>query len=74
MSSGARSEPNVQSLKGLPVWVNRDLSQTVFGGKQNYEFWQTIFESGKSPQGQQVLAGPINLMEMIQQGPHLAAA
>lgn len=46
--------------------MNRDLSQTVFGGKQNYEFWQTIFESGKSPQGQQVLAGPINLMEMIQ--------
>lgn len=64
----------VRSLRGLPVWVNRELSLTVFGGKQNYEFWQTIFETGKSPQGQQVLAGPINLMEMIQDAPELAAA
>lgn len=64
----------VRSLKGLPVWVNRELSLSVFGGKQNYEFWQTIFETGKSPQGQQVLAEPLNLMTMIQEGPQLAAA
>lgn len=55
----------VQNLKELPVWVNRELSLSVFGGKQNYEYWQTIFESGKSPQGQQVLAAPLNLIEMI---------
>lgn len=55
----------VQNLAKLPLWVNRDLSVTVFGGKQNYQFWQTIFETGKSPQGQEILANPINLMEMI---------
>lgn len=55
------------NLKRLPVWVNRELSSTVFGGKQSYDFWQTIFETGSTPQGQQVLAGPINLMEMIKE-------
>jgi hypothetical protein len=55
----------VRNLSNLPLWVNRELSSTVFGGKQNNEFWQTIFETGKSPQGIQVLSGPINLMEMI---------
>lgn len=55
----------VQNLKALPVWVNKDLSLTAFGGKQTYAFWQRIFETGKSPEGQQVLAQPINLMEMI---------
>ena len=64
----------VRRLKTLPVWVNRELSLSVFGGKQNYEFWQTIFESGESPQGQPVLAEPLNLMNMIQEPPEQAAA
>jgi hypothetical protein len=54
------------NLIKMPLWVNRDLSLSVFGGKQNYEYWQTIFESGKTPQGQQVLPSGINLMKMIQ--------
>jgi len=53
-------------LRDLPLWVNRDLSSTVFGGKQSSEFWRTIFESGKTPEGQQVLSGSINLMSMIE--------
>jgi hypothetical protein len=57
----------VRNVKQLPVWVNTELSTTVFGGKQNYDFWQKIFESGKSPQNQQVLAAPLNLMEMIKE-------
>jgi hypothetical protein len=57
----------VQNLAKMPLWINRDLSVTVFGGKQNYQFWQTIFETGKSPQGQEILAIPINLMEMIKE-------
>jgi len=59
-------ETFIENLGALPLWVNRDLSATVFGGRQNSDYWQTIFESGKSPQGQQVLATPINLMQMIQ--------
>lgn len=57
----------VKNLAKLPLWVNKDLSITVFGGKQNYNYWQTIFETGKSPQGQDVLASPINLMDMIKE-------
>lgn len=56
----------LDNLRSLPLWVNRDLSLSVFGGKQNYEYWQTIFESGRTPQGQQVLAEGINLIKMIQ--------
>jgi hypothetical protein len=57
----------VQNLRDLPIWVNKELSITVFGGKQNYEYWQIIFETGKTPQGFSVLSGPINLMEMIKE-------
>ncbi len=55
----------IKNLSSLPLWVNKDLSNTVFGGKQGNDFWQTIFETGKSPQGIQVLSEPINLMRMI---------
>jgi hypothetical protein len=55
----------LRNLRKLPVWVN--LSATVFGGKQNYEFRQTVFESGETPQGQSVIpSGGINFIKMIQ--------
>jgi len=55
----------LRSLIALPLWVNRDLSETVFGGKQNNNFWKTVFETGRTPQGMQVLAQPLNLIDMI---------
>jgi hypothetical protein len=55
----------IKNLSQLPIWINNELSKTVFGGKQNNDYWQTIFETGKSPQGIQVLSEPINLMKMI---------
>jgi hypothetical protein len=55
------------NMRTLPLWVNRNLSATVFGGRQTSEFWRTIFLDGKTPQGQQVLAAPLNIMEMIQE-------
>ncbi len=55
----------VASIKRLPIWVNHDLSSTVFGGKPTGDFWQRIFESGQSPAGLQVMPTGINLMEMI---------
>lgn len=57
----------IRNLGRLPLWVNRELSSTIFGGKQNYEYWQTIFETGKTHQGFQVLAKPLDLMEMIKE-------
>lgn len=56
----------VINMYNLPIWANNALSVTVFGGKQNYDYWQTVFESGKTPQGVAVLSAPINLMDMIQ--------
>lgn len=56
----------ITNLQKMPLWVNRELSLSVFGGKQNYEYWQTIFESGRTPQGQQVMPAGIDLMKMIQ--------
>ncbi len=57
----------VTNLANLPLWVNLGLSLTVFGGKQNYEFWQEVFENGKTPLGFQVLTKPLDLMEMIKE-------
>lgn len=56
----------VRNLAALPVWVNHALASTVFGGKQNYEFWKFIFETGKTQAGIPVLAKPLNLDELIQ--------
>lgn len=55
----------IRNLAALPLWVNHSLSATIFGGKQNYDFWKIIFETGKSQSGQQVLAKPLNLDELI---------
>jgi hypothetical protein len=55
----------LRNLLALPLWVNRDLSETVFGGKQNNNFWKTVFETGHTPQGMHVLAQPLSLIEMI---------
>jgi len=62
-----RIEAFVANLKRLPLWMNRELSTTVFGGKQNYDFWQSIFEKARTPSGQPVLAEPLDLMKMIQE-------
>jgi hypothetical protein len=54
----------IKNLGLLPLWTNNSLSSTVFGGKQNYQFWHTIFTTGSSPQGVKVLAQPLNLLEL----------
>jgi hypothetical protein len=41
------------------------MAATIFAGKNNYDYWKTIFENGKSPDGADVLAEPINFMDMI---------
>jgi hypothetical protein len=58
----------VSALKRLPMWINKDLSKSVFGGRQNNDFWQSIFESGCTPIGVDIMPKGINVMEMIQ--PH----
>ncbi len=58
-------ETFLKNLADLPLWVSTELSDTAFGGKQNSSFWKTIFETGRTPQGMQVLAKPLNFIEMI---------
>jgi hypothetical protein len=55
----------IMNLSKLPLWIDRPMAATVFGGKQSPNVWATIFETGRSPQGQQVLVAPINLIEMV---------
>jgi hypothetical protein len=55
----------VQSVANLPVWVNKQLSGTIFGGKQDHEYWKVIFESGHDRGGVAVLAKPLNLKDLI---------
>ncbi len=49
----------------LPLWKNRAMANTTFSGKKNYDYWKTIFETGKSADNFPVLAKPINCIEMI---------
>ena len=55
------------NLSKLPCWVDRQLSSTVFGAKQNLDFWKQIFKTGKSPSGVQVLAQSLDLNSMIRE-------
>ena len=55
----------LENLRDLPCWVDKGLSRTLFGAKQNRDAWRTIFETGKSPAGVRVLAEPLDLKKMI---------
>ena len=55
----------IRSLSELPVWKDRTMAATIFGGKQNYEYWRSIFATASTPDGKQVLATPLNTINMI---------
>jgi hypothetical protein len=53
------------ALSKLPCWIDHNLGTTVFGPKQNLDYWEKVFQTGKSPSGIQILAMPLDLNEMI---------
>ena len=53
------------NLAGLPCWCDKNLSMTVFGPKQNLDFWENVFLTGKTPLGIQILTQPLDLHQMI---------
>lgn len=59
----------IDALMRLPLWVNKDLASSVFGGKRNYDYWHSIFENGHTPPpaSSRVMATGINVIEMIKQ-------
>ena len=53
------------NLRELPIWKDRSMAATIFGGKNNYDFWKTVFLTSRTPDGTQVLTDPLNVAEMI---------
>ena len=37
------------TLSKLPCWIDKNLGNTVFGPKQNADYWEKVFQTGKSP-------------------------
>jgi len=56
----------LMNLRGLPCWIDRNLSGTVFGAKQNRDFWIQIFKTGVASTGTRVLTAPLDIQKMIQ--------
>lgn len=55
----------VTNLIRLPLWKDKSMAATIFSGKNNYDYWREIFETGNSPDRAKVLAKPLNFVEMI---------
>jgi hypothetical protein len=56
----------LQSVAALPCWIDKQLGTTVFGPKQNLDYWEKVFKTGRSPSGIQILTSPFDLNQMIQ--------
>ncbi len=41
------------------------MSATIFGEKNTYDYWKSIFQTGKTPEETAVLASPLNVSDMI---------
>ena len=63
-----RIEAFLKNLSSLPCWIDKGLSTTIFGAKQNSEFWAQIFKTGMAPNGIRVLAKPLEITQMIKEG------
>ena len=63
----ARIETFLRRLSGLPAWIDTNLSRTVFGAKQNREFWAEVFKTGKARSGVNIFGIPINVIDMMQE-------
>lgn len=55
----------LRSLLSLPLWKDRSMASSHFSGKKTADFWKTIFETAKTPDGVLVLLCPLNHIEMI---------
>jgi hypothetical protein len=55
----------LEAMSGLPCWIDTNLSTTVFGPKQNLDFWDKVFATGVAPTGVRILTEPLDLNGMI---------
>jgi hypothetical protein len=63
-----RIEAFLNNLSKLPCWVDKNLSNTIFGAKQNFDFWAQIFKTGKAPNDVRALTEPLDVNLMIKEG------
>lgn len=56
----------LESVAALPCWIDKQLGTTVFGPKQNLDYWERVFKTGRTPSGIQILSRPLDLNQMIQ--------
>ncbi|MBS0504384.1 MAG: HNH endonuclease [Proteobacteria bacterium] len=56
----------VVNFSRLPLWKNRGLSATVFGGKQNAQFWKDAFATGSANQNKILAGDGVNLIDLMQ--------
>ena len=57
----------LRRLSELTCWTNTELSSSVFGPKQNLDYWESVFKTGESPSGTVILPRGFELHEMIAQ-------
>ena len=55
----------LRSLSELTCWTNTELSSSVFGPKQNLDYWESVFKTGLSSTGAVILPRGLVLQEMI---------
>ena len=53
----------LHNLAGFPLWINKELSATLFGGKQNNDYWAHIFKTGETIDGKKILTQELNVIE-----------
>jgi len=56
----------ITNFSRLPLWKNRALSATVFGGKQTTQFWKEAFATGTANQIRILAGGGVNLLDLMQ--------
>ena len=55
----------LESLSKLACWTDTEFSSSVFGPKQNQDYWDSVFKTGKTPSGTFILQRGLELQEMI---------
>lgn len=58
----------IRNFSNLPIWKNRALASTVFGGKQNVSFWKDAFQTGVASGITILPNGGVNLVELMKSG------
>lgn len=54
------------NLSTLRCWFDKLMAQSVFGPKQNLEYWERVFNTGQSPDNTRVLTEGLNILTMIE--------